>query len=86
MTKVQLSLPDQEVSILQYYGNQLGYSLPKIIRFVITKASEEILEKQTIPTYQMSEKTEQKGIDALQAYRKGQTKEVKNIEEFFRSL
>jgi len=43
MTKIQLSLTDQEASLLSMYGAQFGYNLPKTVRFVISKAVEDIL-------------------------------------------
>lgn len=85
MTKVQLSLTTQETAILGNYGSKFGYNLPKTIRFFISKASEEIL-KDNIPTFQMSEETEKKGLQALKEYQEGKTIEVENVEEFFNSL
>ncbi|RLC34079.1 hypothetical protein DRH14_03735 [Candidatus Shapirobacteria bacterium] len=82
MTKVQLSLTDQEANILGSYGSQFGYNLAKTIRFFISKASEEILKK-TMPVYQMSQKTEEKGLKALDEYRKGKAIKVEDVEEFF---
>ena len=43
MTKVQLTLTDQEAALLAGYGNQLGYNLPKVAKFIIRKAAEKIL-------------------------------------------
>ena len=40
MTKVQLSLTDQEAAILAGYGEQFGYSLAKVAKFFISKAME----------------------------------------------
>ncbi|MBU0578773.1 hypothetical protein KKE34_04255 [Patescibacteria group bacterium] len=86
MTKVQLSLTDQEAAILGSYGSQFGYNLPKTIRFVISKASEDFLREGTIPIHKMSKKTEEKGLEAIREYRSGKTTEVKNAQEFFNQL
>lgn len=86
MTKVQLSLTDQEASILTGYGSRFGYSLPKIIRFVISKVTEEALKDGTIPVFEMSEKTEQAGLRALQEYREGKAILINNVNEFFKEL
>ena len=43
MTKVQLSLTQEEAAILSGYGNQFGYSLPKTIKFLISKATENVI-------------------------------------------
>lgn len=86
MTKVQLSLTDQEATILERYGSQFGYNLPKTIRFVISKASEEFLKEGAVPVYPMSEKTEKKGLGAVKEYKAGKTTKVENAKEFFDQL
>jgi len=86
MTKVQLSLTSQEATILSGYGTQFGYNLPKTIRFIISKASENILQLTSIPTFPMSKEIEQKGFQALKEYREGKTIEVEDVKEFFNSL
>ncbi len=85
MTKVQLSLTTQEASLLENYGSQFGYNLPKTIRFFISKASEEIL-KNKIPTFSMSEETEKNGLEALEEHRLGETAKVDDVADFFSSL
>jgi hypothetical protein len=86
MTKVQLSLTNQEAAILTSYGSQFGYNLSKTIRFVISKASEEFLKESPIPVYQMSERAEKEGLEALNEYKKGKTTEIKDVDKFFNSL
>jgi hypothetical protein len=86
MNKVQLTLTDQEASLLESFGSQFGYSLAKTIRYVISKASEKILQQNKIPTFEMSEETEKKGLEALEEYRSGKATQVKNVGAFFDSL
>jgi len=86
MTKLQLSLTDQEVALLEGFGSQFGYSLPKTVRFVISKASEQILQEGILPIYEMSKKTERKGLLAVEEYRAGRTTEVSVANDFFDSL
>lgn len=86
MTKVQLSLTDEEAAILSGYGEQFGYNLPKVIRYIISKATEKALQEKTIPVYKMSEKTEEKGLQALKEHTEGKTSRVDNIDEYFESL
>lgn len=86
MTKVQLSLTSQEAAILTSYGSQFGYNLPKTIRFIISKASENFLNEGTIPEYKMKAETEQKGLDAISEQKKGETIEVKDVDKFFDNL
>lgn len=86
MTKVQLSLTDQEAAILTGYGSRFGYSLPKTIRFVISKVTEETLKEGTIPVFNMSEKTEQAGLQALKEYRTGKAIAVNDTDAFFDAI
>jgi len=86
MTKVQLSLTNQEATILSNYGSQFGYNLSKTIRFVISKASEKLLKEGIIPVYKMSKKTEEKGLKALKKHRAGKTVAVQDTKEFFNTL
>lgn len=76
MTKVQLSLTQEEAAILTGYGNQLGYSLPKTIKYMISKAAESVMHSGSLPVYTMSETQEKKGLEALHEHRAGKTTET----------
>lgn len=86
MTKVQLSLTDEEAAILSGYGEQFGYNLPKIIRYIISKATEKALQEEIIPVYHMSEETEKKGLQALKEHSEGKTSPIDSIDDYFDSL
>lgn len=86
MTKVQLTLTDQEAALLAGYGSQLGYSVPTTAKFFIKKAVEKILNQGVVPVYEMSEETEQKGLAALEEHKAGKTTKVTNVEKFFEEL
>jgi hypothetical protein len=86
MNKVQLTLTNEESSILSSYGGRFGYSLPKTIRYIISKAAESYLREDTLPAYPMSKKTEQAGLRAKQQYQSGKTAQLKNVDEFIDSL
>lgn len=86
MTKVQLTLTDQEAALLAGYGNQLGYNVPTTAKFFIRKAAEQILNQGIIPVYEMSEETEQKGLEALAQHKAGKTTKVSNVKKFFEEL
>ena len=86
MTKVQLSLTDEEAAILSGYGEQFGYNLPKVIRFIISKAAENAIQGRTIPVYPMSESTEKTGLQALKEHESGKTTRLENIDEYFDNL
>ena len=86
MTKVQLSLTDNEAAILKSYGSQFGYNLAKTIRFLISKAAEKAIVEGTIPEFPMSEKTEKLGLEAIKEHRAGKSIKVDNISDFFAKL
>lgn len=86
MTKVQLTFTDKEVALLAGYGSQLGYNVPKTVKFFVQKAVEKILNQRIMPIYEMSEETEQKGLVALQEHRDGRTIEVTDATKFFEEL
>jgi hypothetical protein len=85
MTKVQLSLTDQEALLLSHYGSQFGYNLPKTIRYLISKTTEQVMNE-AVPTFLMSKKTEEDGLKALEEHRLGKTKQVNDVNEFISSL
>lgn len=86
MNKVQLTLTTEEASILSAYGQQFGYSLPKTIKYVISKAAESFVREQAVTTYKVSEKMEKAGQKARQEYLDGKTVAVKDTDEFFDKL
>lgn len=86
MTKVQLTLTDQEAALLAGYGSQLGYNVPKTAKFFIKKAAEKILNQGITPVFEMSEETEQKGLVALEEHTAGQTTKVTDAKKFFEEL
>jgi hypothetical protein len=82
MSKIQITLTNQEANILSDYGLQFGYNLSKTARFILGKAAEEHLESKTT-VYKLSDSGEAKGLKALEEDRKGKTIEVSNFKEFF---
>lgn len=86
MTKVQLTLTDQEAALLASYGSQLGYNVPKTAKFFIRKAAENILNQGIVPLYTLSESTEQRGLDALAEHTAGKTTAVSDPARFFEEL
>ena len=86
MTKVQLSLTDNEAAILESYGSQFGYGLPKTIRFLISKAAEKAITEGIVPEFSMSKKNEKIGIEALKEHRAGKSIKIDNVSDFFAKL
>ena len=86
MSKVQLSLTSEEAAILEGYGNQFGYSLPKTIRYIISNAAENFLREGAVPVFKMSEKTERAGLQALREQKQGKAVAVEDVNSFFDNL
>ena len=86
MTKVQLTLTDEEAALLAGYGSQLGYNVPKTAKFFIKKAAEKILNQGITPVYEMSKETEKKGLIALKEHKAGKTTKVTDAKKFFEEL
>lgn len=83
MTKVQLTLTNNEAAILRSYGSQFGYNLARTIRFLISKTAEKAIIDGVAPEFYMSEKTEKIGLEALKEHRAGKSTKVDDISKFF---
>ncbi len=81
MNKVQLTLTDQEAIILEQYGKQFGYNLSRTIRFLISKAVEQVM-----PEFVVDQKIENKAIKALEAHQQKKTIKIDNLEKYFENL
>jgi len=86
MTKLQLTLTDNEVAILKSYGSQFGYNLSKTVRFLISKATEKAIIDGTILEFPMSEETETKGLEALKEHKAGKTTKIDDASAFIAKL
>ncbi len=77
--KIQLTLSSQEVQSLAMKGQQMGYNIPKYIRFLIGKDVEKNIE--TIPTFPMSSRLEKRVIKALKDHKQGKSKTLDEVED-----
>lgn len=85
MTKVQLSLTNQEAAILSAKADQLGYNLTKYLKFLISKAADASIAQDDLPSFPMSERLEEVGIQALKDHKAGKTISFNSIDELFES-
>lgn len=82
MTKLQLTLTDQEESILALKAARLGYSVTRYVKFLISQeAAKTINPDDNLPTFPMSAELEEIGLQALKDHRAGKTIEFDSIEE-----
>jgi hypothetical protein len=73
MTKLQISLTDQETQLLSMRAAVLGYDVTKYAKFVLAQDAVEQLTS-PIPTFKATPKMEKIIKKGLKEYRQGKTK------------
>lgn len=86
MTKVQLTLTDQEAAVLKGLGYRFGYSLTKTLKYLVSKEVDLALQNGVLPTFMMSKRMEKIALQAEKEYAEGKTSRITNIDEFFAKL
>jgi uncharacterized protein (DUF1778 family) len=81
MTKIQLSLTTEEADILSVRAAQLGYNITRFIKYLISNEAAKTIENDNFPTFPMSKRLEQIGLQALKDHKAGKTHEFKSIDE-----
>jgi len=83
MTKLQITLTDQEALALRYGASNLGYSLTRFVKFVLGQKALECNSE--IPTFKMSKKTEKNVEEAIRDYKAGRTTsvDIDKLDEYF---
>jgi hypothetical protein len=84
MNKVQLTLTNPEAEILQLKADKFGYDLARYVKFLISKAVEQSIDD--VPTFHMSEKMEKRYDEAMGEYKKGNSIELKDIDDLDKLL
>lgn len=72
MTKLQITLSDQETNLLRQKAMALGYDVTKYAKFVLAREAEEVLTSP--PVYSASPKMEKLIGKALEEDKQGKTK------------
>jgi hypothetical protein len=73
MTKLQITLTDQEVNLLSLKAAALGYDVTKYAKFVLAREAEEELKR--VPSYRASPTMESLIDEAIEEDNSGKTKE-----------
>lgn len=81
MTKLQLSLTDQEAIIFTHQASLLGYDLTRFVKYQLTRLAEQFLSE--ITSVKMSKKTENMVLRAQNDYQKGTLKTADSLDEIF---
>lgn len=72
MTKLQITLTDEETQLLSLRAAVLGYDVTKYAKFVL--AQDAVEQFSSIPTFQATPKMEKIAKKAITDYRAGKTK------------
>jgi hypothetical protein len=79
MTKLQISLTDEETALLQNGADNLGYSLTRFVKFLLGQKAMEL--NQAVPTFNMSDKLEKRVEKAMKNFRAGDVVKVNHLSE-----
>jgi predicted DNA-binding protein len=81
-TQVKVTLPDGLYMYLKSKAEKFGLSLASYIRYLVINDVKDM----DVPVFKMSQKTEERGLRALQEYGQGKTTLVKDIDKYLDSL
>ncbi len=86
MTKVQLTLTDQEAEILSSKAARLGYGLTRYVKFLIASDAVKAIDDpfENVPTFPMSAKQEKILEKALKDNRAGKTHVLKEPDDMLK--
>ena len=79
MTKLQITLTEQEAMLLSSRASSFGYSLTKFVKFLLGQKAMEV--SNSIPTFKMSKKAIKTAEQAMRDYKEGKTLSVNSIDE-----
>ena len=81
-TQIKVTLPDQLYFFLKSKADRFGLTMSSYVKNLVI----DDVKDENIPVFEMSEKLEKQGIQALKEYHEGNTESVENIEEYFMNL
>jgi len=82
VTQIKVTLPDPLMDFLASKAGKFGVTVSSYVKNLILNEVKDM----DFPVYPMSEKTEALGLQAIEDYKAGKTKEIKNIDEYFAKL
>ena len=81
-TQVKVTLPDELYLHLKSKADKFGLNLASYIRHLVINDVKDI----EIPVFKMSEKTEKRGLQALEEHEEGKTTKIDDINKYFDGL
>lgn len=79
MTKVQISLTNQETDLIAQRAMILGYDVTKYLKFVVSREALSVAEE--TPSFPLSLAAEKKALKALREFKIGKTEELRSVDE-----
>jgi hypothetical protein len=79
MTKLQITITNQEADLLSAKATLFGYKLTRFVKFLIAREVAQTMEQ--IPTFPISKKAEKLAIEAKTEYKKGKAKEISSFND-----
>ena len=73
MTKVQLTLTDQETQAISSIGSKYGYNLAKTLKFIVSREAAKMIDDRSLSTFEMSPRNERRALRTLREHRLGKT-------------
>ena len=80
MQKIQITLTPEEIMALSLAGKRLGYNATKYIKFLVMKEAYSVAD--SVPSFPLTRKLEEKTIVALKEYRQKKMKKLESPFEF----
>lgn len=81
-TQIKVTLPEELYLHLKSKAEKFGLNLASYIRHLVINDVKDV----DIPVFRMSEKTEERGLQALKEHEEGKTTKIDNIDKYFDSL
>ena len=80
--QIKVTLPEKLQELVQSKADLYGLTISTYIKHLVI----DDVKDMEVPVFQMSKKTEDNGLQALEEYRDGKTIAVDDVDEFFDNL
>lgn len=81
-TQIKVTLPDELYLHLKSKAEKFGLNLASYVRHLVINDVKDV----DIPVFKMSEKSEKIALDALEDYKKGKTRKIDDLDDYFSNL
>ena len=81
MTKLQLTLTDQEVNLLSARAARLGYNLTRFVKFLVSQEATKFADQPNVPVFTMSKRAEAIALQARRDHLAGKSIPFSSIKD-----